>query len=98
MLDKDNDLNLTALAQQNAKDIVAVQPEGPYLVGGHSYGGAVAVEIAMVLESWGKEVGLILVSNYSTLLSANTLPSFLNINTLIHDMNQLLPHRSWTLL
>jgi 3-oxoacyl-(acyl-carrier-protein) synthase/acyl carrier protein len=61
VLDKDNDLDLMALARQNASDIVAVCPEGPYLIGGHSYGGAVAVEIAMVLESWGKEVGLVLV-------------------------------------
>ena len=61
VLDKDNDLDLKALALQNAEDIVIIQPEGPYLVGGHSYGGAVAVEIAMVLESWGKEVGLVLI-------------------------------------
>lgn len=39
MLDKDNDLDVTALALVNAADIVRVQPEGPYLVGGHSYGG-----------------------------------------------------------
>jgi len=61
VLDKDNDLDLKALALQNAADIVLIQPEGPYLIGGHSYGGAVAVEIAMVLEGWGKEVGLVLV-------------------------------------
>lgn len=61
VLDKDNDLDLKALALQNAEDMVLIQPEGPYLVGGHSYGGAVAVEIAMVLESWGKEVGLVLI-------------------------------------
>ena len=36
--------------------------QGPYLLGGHSYGGVVATEIAMVLESWGHEVGLVLVS------------------------------------
>lgn len=39
VLDKDNDLDVTALALANAADIVRVQPEGPYLVGGHSYGG-----------------------------------------------------------
>ena len=61
VLDKDNDLNLNQLALQNAEDVVAIQPDGPYLIGGHSYGGAVAVEIAMVLESWGKEVGLVMV-------------------------------------
>jgi len=62
VLDKDNDLDVPALALQNAADIVKVQPEGPYLVGGHSYGGVVAMEIAMVLESWGHTVGLVLVS------------------------------------
>ena len=40
MLDKDNDLTVSQLALRNAVDMVRVQPEGPYLVGGHSYGGA----------------------------------------------------------
>ena len=40
VLDKDNDLTVTQLALRNAVDMVRVQPEGPYLVGGHSYGGA----------------------------------------------------------
>lgn len=62
VLDKDNDLDVPALARRNAADMVRVQPEGPYLVGGHSYGGAVAMEIAMVLEGWGHTVGLVLVS------------------------------------
>jgi len=46
----------------NAADILKVQPEGPYLIGGHSYGGSVAVEVALVLESWGHDVGLVVVS------------------------------------
>lgn len=62
VLEKDNDLNIYDLARQNARDILKVQPTGPYLLGGHSYGGAVAVEVAAVLESWGHEVGLVLVS------------------------------------
>lgn len=62
MLDKDNDLNIAELAQINAEDILKVQSEGPYLLGGHSYGGAVAMEVAMLLESWGHEVGMVLVS------------------------------------
>jgi thioesterase domain-containing protein len=61
VLDKDNDLNVKDLALVNAADIIKIQPEGPYLLGGHSYGGTVAVEIAMVLESWGHEVGLCMV-------------------------------------
>lgn len=43
-----------------------MQPEGPYLLGGHSYGGAVAMEIALLLESWGHEVGLLVVSDGTT--------------------------------
>ena len=62
VLEKDNDMDIVQLAQANAHDILKVQPEGPYLLGGHSYGGAVAMEIAMVLEEWGHEVGLVLVS------------------------------------
>jgi thioesterase domain-containing protein len=46
----------------NAEDMLAVQPEGPFLLGGHSYGGAVAIEIALLLESWGHEVALVIVS------------------------------------
>ena len=62
VLEKDNDLDIATLARRNAADILRVQPEGPYLLGGHSYGGTVAVEIALVLEAWGHEVGLVLVS------------------------------------
>jgi hypothetical protein len=62
VLEKDNDLNVYDLARQNARDILKVQPDGPYLIGGHSYGGTVAMEIAAVLESWGHDVGLVLVS------------------------------------
>jgi thioesterase domain-containing protein len=44
-----------------AEDVVRVQREGPYLLGGHSYGGAVAVQVALVLESWGHHVALVMV-------------------------------------
>jgi acyl transferase domain-containing protein/NADPH:quinone reductase-like Zn-dependent oxidoreductase/acyl carrier protein len=62
VLEKDNDLDIAALARQNAADILKVQPEGPYLLGGHSYGGVVAMEIALVLEEAGHDVGLLVVS------------------------------------
>ena len=52
-----------------AEDIIKVQSEGPYLLGGHSYGGAVAVEIALVLESWGRHVALLLVRLLRLLVS-----------------------------
>jgi pimeloyl-ACP methyl ester carboxylesterase len=42
--------------------MLQVQAQGPYLLGGHSYGGAVAMEIALVLQEWGHDVGLVVVS------------------------------------
>jgi pimeloyl-ACP methyl ester carboxylesterase len=54
-------LDVAALARANAQDILRVQPQGPYLLGGHSYGGCVAMEVAMLLEAWGHDVGLVLV-------------------------------------
>lgn len=66
VLEKDNDLDIASLARANAEDILKVQPEGPFLLGGHSYGGTVAVEVALVLESWGHEVGLVMVSRVFT--------------------------------
>jgi hypothetical protein len=54
-------LPIRELAVVNAKDILLVQPEGPYVLGGHSYGGIVALEIAMVLEDWGHRVDAVVV-------------------------------------
>ncbi|MGD1698460.1 amino acid adenylation domain-containing protein [Dapis sp. BLCC M229] len=39
--------------------IQSVQPQGPYLLGGHSFGGAVAFEIAQKLQKQGQEVALL---------------------------------------
>jgi thioesterase domain-containing protein len=39
VLEKDNDLDISALARANALDVLRLQREGPYLLGGHSYGG-----------------------------------------------------------
>lgn len=37
----------------------AVQPEGPYHIGGYCYGGFVAFEMASQLERQGEQVGLL---------------------------------------
>jgi thioesterase domain-containing protein len=41
------------------EEILAVQPTGPYLLGGWSLGGAVAFEMARQLAQQGREVGLV---------------------------------------
>ena len=42
-----------------------VQPTGPYLVGGHCFGGAIAIEIAQQLQSQGEDItSVILIDAY----------------------------------
>ncbi|CAG9466966.1 unnamed protein product [Pedinophyceae sp. YPF-701] len=59
VLPKDDTLSIMQLAEWGVRDILSVQPKGPYLVGGYSHGGIIAMEIAMQLESAGHEVGLV---------------------------------------
>jgi amino acid adenylation domain-containing protein len=45
------------IARRYVQAIQSVQPEGPYLLGGHSFGGHIAFEMARQLEAMGHEVG-----------------------------------------
>ena len=47
------------MASSYIREIVAIQPEGPYLVGGYCLGGLIAFEMAQQLTAAGKEVGLV---------------------------------------
>lgn len=48
-------------ATRYVKEICKVQPNGPYLLGGHCYGGVLAFEIAQQLQKQGQTVGLLVV-------------------------------------
>ncbi|MEN9519258.1 MAG: hypothetical protein RLZZ381_1846, partial [Cyanobacteriota bacterium] len=48
-----------ALATHHLEDILAVQPQAPYLIAGYSTGGLIAWEIAQQLRAMGKEVALL---------------------------------------
>ncbi len=50
---------MTALAGQYVKEIRAVQPHGPYYLGGGSMGGMVALEMAQQLIRDGEQIGLL---------------------------------------
>jgi phthiocerol/phenolphthiocerol synthesis type-I polyketide synthase E len=55
----DHDLvldSIEAMAELYLMKIKAIRPHGPYLLGGHSYGGIVAFEIASKLRAQGEEV------------------------------------------
>ncbi|NEQ16744.1 MAG: type I polyketide synthase, partial [Moorea sp. SIO3E2] len=47
------------IAAHHIKAVQTVQPNGPYLLGGHSFGGKVAFEMAQQLLSQGQEVSLL---------------------------------------
>jgi len=49
-----------AMAKENIRHLVALQPEGPYLLGGFCSGGLVAYEMARQMEQQGLEVGLVI--------------------------------------
>ncbi len=48
-----------AMASRFLPEILAVEPTGPYLLGGYSFGGLVAFELARQLTAAGREVGLV---------------------------------------
>ncbi|MCP1845860.1 amino acid adenylation domain-containing protein [Bradyrhizobium sp. USDA 4538] len=60
-LDPDDILanSLTEMVELHAREILRIQTDGPYHLLGWSFGGIVAYEVAVTLQSLGKEVGLI---------------------------------------
>lgn len=55
------DFTLGQATARYVKLIREVQPRGPYLIGGHSYGGAIALKVAHRLKAQGEEVALLAV-------------------------------------
>ncbi len=55
------DISVARVVEMHLEEIVRIQPEGPYLLGGHSYGGFAAMELAMQMERRGMDVRLVIV-------------------------------------
>jgi thioesterase domain-containing protein len=53
------DWSVQAAARRHVADIRLLQPTGPYLLAGHSFGGLIALEVARLLRQAGHEVGLL---------------------------------------
>lgn len=53
------DFTLNSAARRHVKAIRSVQPTGPYLIGGHSLGGVLALKVAQQLEALGERVALL---------------------------------------
>ncbi|WP_407895194.1 non-ribosomal peptide synthetase, partial [Scytonema sp. NUACC26] len=54
-------ISVEETATRYLQEIRQVQPNGPYLLGGHCYGGVLAFEIAQQLQKQGQTVGLLVV-------------------------------------
>jgi amino acid adenylation domain-containing protein len=52
-------LSIAAMAEEHVRTLRAVQPHGPYLLGGHCNGASVAFEMARCLEAEGADVAAV---------------------------------------
>lgn len=66
--------SVEALAEAYLEEIRGVQGEGPYHLGGHSFGGVVAFEMARRLEEEGETVGSVLLFDSTAPAAAAELP------------------------
>ena len=62
------------MAAHYLREIRSLQPEGPYLIGGMSFGGMVAYEIAQQLLAQGEQVGLLALLDVGAWGYTKTLP------------------------
>jgi len=53
------DTRIEDMAARYIREIQTIQPQGPYLLGGHSFGSGVAFEMAQQLQRQGQEVALL---------------------------------------
>ncbi|MFE0119362.1 alpha/beta fold hydrolase [[Kitasatospora] papulosa] len=68
--------DVVELAARYAEEIQQAQPHGPYLLGGHSFGGLVAYETALQLQAAGEGIGGVLVlDSYVPLPGQNPPPA-----------------------
>jgi len=76
------DRRIEDIAADFIREIVTLQPDDPYLLAGHCFGGKVAFEIAQQLQEQGKQVAFLALLNSN---APRALPK-----------SFLFPHRNWT--
>jgi thioesterase domain-containing protein/acyl carrier protein len=77
------------LAAHYIEEIKTLQPEGPYLLGGLSFGGVIAFEVAQQLVSQGDQVALLALFD-SCLPGAQKVLPMPIYKRLLHHLNQIL--------
>lgn len=93
------DRTIEQMAARYVKEVTALRPHGPYIVGGYCMGGTVALEMAQQLTAMGKQVSLvILLETYNPALTSRATarlltPLHLVQNLWFHGANILLLDR-----
>ncbi|HEY9665321.1 MAG TPA: non-ribosomal peptide synthetase, partial [Coleofasciculaceae cyanobacterium] len=64
------------MAAHYIKEIQALQPEGPYFLGGHSFGGTVVFEMAQQLHAQGQKVALLALFDAPSPILLKNMPCF----------------------
>jgi acyl-coenzyme A synthetase/AMP-(fatty) acid ligase/acyl carrier protein len=71
------DRTVEAAAERYLRELRRIRPTGPYLLGGHSFGGVVAHEMARVLRAAGEQVSLVVLDSSRSLRPENFVPEVL---------------------
>lgn len=64
--------DVSEIARRHIQQIKSLQSKGPYFIGGHSFGGILAFEIARQLREAGDAIGLLLVIDARVQIAKNT--------------------------
>ena len=82
------------MAEFYIKEIREIQPHGPYYVGGSSFGGLAAFEIAQQLHQQGEEVGLLALFDTGTPDYPKMLPNTSAVHLKIYKFIRKIQHHS----
>ena len=86
------DWSIASAARRHLREVRRVQPQGPYLLGGHSYGGVVAHHAALLLAGSGEEVALVVLDSVRSLRPEDFVPEAIRLRqspTPVHALKWL---------
>jgi len=75
---------LEDIAAHHIQEIRAVQPRGPYYLGGFCFGGMVAFEMAQQLKRQGQEVALLFLVDLGTIVNVKALTDQISDSSKLH--------------
>jgi thioesterase domain-containing protein/acyl carrier protein len=82
--------SVEAMASHYLKDILAIQPQAPYLLVGYSFGGFLAFEVAQQLQAMGKQVDFLALLDRHSPTIKKMRPSFAkSVQIHLHNLWQL---------